>query len=151
MCRMSRFYSETYKWSLYEKCRSGFTLTELQEISGITDKPLREWFRYFDRLYSRASSISLEEVHQKSAQLRKQLENMQVELRLLQNEAVLATVPEPVRISCAQHLLDQYGPNVVCRSLKIRKSNLYYHTSRRPSVTVYEKHNLELMPAIREI
>ena len=62
---MSRFYSETYKWSLYEKYRSGFTLTELQEISGITDKPLREWFRYFDLLYSQANSISLEEVYQK--------------------------------------------------------------------------------------
>lgn len=148
---MSRFYSEGYKWSLYEKYRSGFTLTELQEISGITDKPLREWFRYFDLLYSQANSISLEEVYQKSAQLRKRLEKMQVELRLLQNEAVLAAVPEPVRISCAQHLLERYGPNIVCRSLKIRKSNLYYHTSRRPSVTVYEKHNLELIPAIREI
>ena len=148
---MSRFYSEAYKWSLYERYRSGFTLTELQELSGITDKPLREWFRYFDLLYSRASSISLEEVHQKSAQLRKQLKKMQVELGFLQNEAVLAAVPESVRISCAQHLLERYGPNVVCRSLKIRKSNLYYHTSRRPSVTVYEKHNLELMPAIREI
>ena len=148
---MSRFYDEPYKWSLYEKYRSGFTLTELQEISGITDKPLREWFRYFDRLYLRASSISLEEVHQESAQLRKQFEKMQAELGLLQNEAVLTAVSESIRISCAQHLLKRYGPNVVCRSLKIRKSNLYYHTSRRPSVTVYEKHNLELMPAIREI
>lgn len=148
---MSRFYSEAYKWSLYERYRSGFTLTELQEISGITDKPLREWFRYFDRLYSRASSISLEEVHQKSAQLRKQFEKMQAELGLLQNEAVLTAVSESIRISCAQHLLKRYGPNVVCRSLKIRKSNLYYHTSRRSSVTVYEKHNLELLPAIREI
>ena len=80
---MSRFYSEAYKWSLYERYRSGFTLTELQELSGITDKPLREWFRYFDLLYSRASSISLEEVHQKSAQLRKQLKKMQVELGFL--------------------------------------------------------------------
>lgn len=148
---MSRFYSEAYKWSLYERYHSGFTLTELQEISGITDKPLREWFRYFDRLYSRVSSISLEEVQQKNAQLRKQFEKMRAELGLLQNEAVLAEVPESVRISCAQHLLERYGPNVVCRSLKIRKSNLYYHTSRRSSVTVYEKHNLELLPAIREI
>lgn len=129
---MSRFYSEGYKWSLYEKYRSGFTLAELQELSGISDKPLREWFRYFDLLYSQASSISLEEVHQKSAQLRKQLEKMQAELRLLQNEAILTAVPEPVRISRAQHLLERYGPNIVCRSLKIRKSNLYYHTSRRP-------------------
>lgn len=149
--RMSRFYSEAYKWSLYEKYRSGFTLTELQEISGITDKPLREWFRCFDLQYSRASSTSLKEVNRKSNQLRKHLKAAQIELGLLQNEAILAEVPESVRISCAQPLLDRYGPNIVCRTLKIRKSNLYYHTLRRPEKTVYEKHNLELTPAIREI
>ena len=122
---MSRFYDEPYKWSLYEKYRSGFTLTELQEISGVTDKPLREWFRCFDLQYSQASSTSLKEVNWKSTQLRKQLEAAQIELRLLQNEVVLAEVPESVRISCAQPLLDRYGPNMVCRTLKIRKSNLY--------------------------
>ena len=105
---MSRFYSEAYKWSLYEKYRSGFSLTELCEISGITLKPLRGCFKFFDRLYSRTSSISLEEVHQESAQLRKQFEKMQAELGLLQNEAVLAEVPESVRISCARHLLERY-------------------------------------------
>ena len=30
---MSRFYSESYKWSLYEKYRTGFTLPEICEIS----------------------------------------------------------------------------------------------------------------------
>lgn len=148
---MSRFYDEPYKWSLYEKYRSGFTLTELQEISGITDKPLREWFRCFDLQYSQASSTSLKEANWKSTQLRKQLEAAQIELSLLQNETVLPEVPESVRISCAQALLKRYGPNMVCRTLKIRKSNLYYHTLRKPTTTVYEKHNLELIPAIREI
>lgn len=148
---MSRFYSEAHKWSLYEKYRSGFTLTELQKISGITDKPLREWFRYFDFQYLQASSTSLKEANWKITQLRKQLEAAQIELSLLQNEAVLPEVPESVRISCAQALLKRYGPNMVCRTLKIRKSNLYYHTLRKPTTTVYEKHNLELIPAIREI
>lgn len=149
--RMSRFYSEAYKWSLYVKYRTGSSLTEICEISGVTDKPLREWFRRFDLQYSRASSMSLKEVNRKSAQLRKQFEKTQAELRLLQSELGFAEVPESVRISCAQPLLDRYGPNMVCRILKIRKSNLYYHTLRRPEMTVYEKHNLELTPVIREI
>lgn len=42
---MSRFYSDAYKWSLYEKYRNGFTLTELCEMSGVTDKPLRQAVR----------------------------------------------------------------------------------------------------------
>ena len=56
---MSRFYSEAYKWSLYEKYRAGFSLTEICEISGITDKPLREWFRRFDMQYAQANQISI--------------------------------------------------------------------------------------------
>ena len=148
---MSRFYSEAYKWSLYEKYRTGFTLTEICEISRITDKPLREWFRCFDLQYSRARSVSLKEVRQKSTQLRCQLEKTQTELRLLQNKTVLTEIPEPVRISCAQQLMEKYGPNIVCRSLNIRKSNFYYHTIRKPKVTAYEKHDLELMPAIQRL
>ena len=126
-------------------------MAEICEISGVTDKPLREWFRHFDLQYSRASSMSLKEVNRKSAQLRKQFEKTQAELRLFQSELGLTEVPESVRISCAQPLLDRYGPNMVCRTLKIRKSNLYYHTLRKPTMTVYEKHNLELIHAIREI
>lgn len=148
---MSRFYSEAYKWSLYEKYRTGFTLTEICEISGITDKPLREWFKCFDLQYSRASSMSLKEVRQKSTQLRCQLEKTQTELRLLQNKTVLTEIPEPVRIFRARQLLEKYGPNIVCRSLNIGKSNFYYHTIRKPEVTAYEKHDRELIPAIQSL
>ena len=148
---MSRFYSERYKWSLYERYRTGFTLTEICEISGITDKPLRKWFRCFDLQYSRVSSVTLKEAGRKSVQLRAQIERGQAELRLLQGESVLAEVPESLRISCAQHLLEKYGLNIVCRSLKIRKSNLYYHTLRKPEITAHEKHNQELRPAIQTI
>lgn len=54
---MSRFYSDAYKWSLYEKYRNGFTLTELCEISGVTDKPLREWFRQIDSQYAQSAQL----------------------------------------------------------------------------------------------
>lgn len=37
---MSKFYDEAYKWQLYEKYRNGFTLTEICELSGVTDKSL---------------------------------------------------------------------------------------------------------------
>lgn len=148
---MSRFYSEAYKWSLYEKYRTGFTLTEICKVSGISDKPLREWFRCFDLQYSRANSISLKEAERKSRQLRARFEKGQAKLRLLQGEPILAEIPEALRISCVKHLLERYGPNIVCRSLKIRKSNLYYHTLRKPEITIYEKHNQELRPAIQEI
>ena len=56
---MSKFYDEAYKWSLYEKYHNGFTLSELCEISAISDKSLHEWFKRFDYEYAQASVISL--------------------------------------------------------------------------------------------
>lgn len=47
--------------------------------------------------------------------------------------------------------INLYGPNRICQSLKIRKSNLIYHLLRKPEVTAYEKHNQELRPAIQKI
>ena len=146
---MSRFYSDTYKWSLYEKYRNGFTLTELCEISGVTDKPLREWFRQIDFQYAQGARLSVKSVQQENEHLKLVVQQKQNELKLL-NE-IIADIPEVQRIICAHPLLPIYGPNQVCRSLCIRKSNLYYRTFRRPEVTVYEKHNQELLPAIQEI
>ena len=96
--RMSRFYSESYKWSLYEKYQSGFTLTEICEISGVTDKPLREWFRYFDLQHSKADSMILKEINRRSTQLSKQLEKTRAEVKLLQSELVLAEIPEHAKL-----------------------------------------------------
>ena len=67
---MSRFYSDSYKWSSYEKYRNGFTLTELCEISGVTDKPLREWFRHIDFQYAKSTQFNVESVHQENSNLR---------------------------------------------------------------------------------
>lgn len=146
---MSRFYSDTYKWSLYEKYRNGFTLTELCKMTGVTDKPLREWFRQIDSQYAQGARLSVKSVQQENAHLKLVVQQKQNELKLL-NE-IIADIPEVQRIICAHPLLPIYGPNQVCRSLKIRKSNLYYQIFRRPEVTVYEKHDQELLPAIKEI
>ncbi len=146
---MSRFYSDSYKWSLYEKYRNGFTLTELCEISGVTDKPLREWFKHIDFQYAESTQLSVESVQQENSNLRQAVRQKQAELKLLSE--IMAAIPEAQRISYAYPLLEFYGPNQVCRSLCIRKSNLYYRTFRRPEVTVYEKHEQELRPAIKEI
>lgn len=146
---MSRFYSDTYKWSLYEKYRNGFTLTELCEISGITDKPLRDWFRHIDSQYTQSAQLSVKSAQQKNTHLRQTVTLRQTELNLLSK--IITEIPEPQRVSSARLLLSTYGPNQVCRSLGIRKSNLYYQIFHRPEITVYEKHNQELRPAIREI
>ena len=66
---MSRIYSDAYKWTLYEKYRNGFTLTELGEISGVTDKPLREWFRHIDFQYAKSTQLSAEFVQQENSNL----------------------------------------------------------------------------------
>lgn len=148
---MSKFYDEAYKWQLYEKYRNGFTLTEICEMSGVTDKSLSEWFKRFDAQYAQASTLDLKTLHRKNADLRSVFQQKEVELFLLQNEWDMAGISEPSRITCARRVLSRYGPNQVCRTLRIRKSNLYYHAFRRPELTSYEKRDLELRPAIQKI
>lgn len=148
---MSKFYDMAYKWSLYEKHCNGFTLTEICEMSGITDKSLSEWFKRFDAQYAQVSAVDLKTVRRKNADLRSAFKQRKAELFLLQNEWDIAEISEPVRITCARRVLGRYGPNQVCRTLRIRKSNLYYHAFRRPELTIYEKRDQELRPAIQKI
>ena len=96
---MSRFYSDSYKWSLYEKYRNGFTLTELCEISGVTDKPLREWFKHIDFQYAESTQLSVESVQQENSNLRQAVRQKQAELKLLSE--IMAAIPEAQRISYA--------------------------------------------------
>lgn len=96
---MSRFYSDAYKWSLYEKYRNGFTLTELCEISGVTDKPLREWFRQIDSQYAQSAQLSVKSVQHENTHLKLVIQQRQNELTLLNK--VVADIPEIQRISYA--------------------------------------------------
>lgn len=90
-------------------------------------------------------------MRRKNADLRSVFQQKEMELFLLQNEWGIAEIPEPVRITCVRRVLVRYGPNQVCCTLRIRKSNLYYHAFRRPELTTYEKRDLELRPAIQKI
>ena len=103
---MSRFYSESYKWSLYEKYRTGFTLPEICEISGITDKPLREWFRRFDIQYAQANQISIRSSRLEIICLAEQVKKKRAELALLQSDSAIGGIPETLRIACAFPLVN---------------------------------------------
>lgn len=146
---MSRFYDEKYKWGLYVRYRNGRTLTQLCDETGITDKPLREWFRNLDQLYKQVCSVRLDDIRRWNSQINVELQKKCNERVVLRQ--IFETIPEILRIACAHPLLERYGPNQVCRVLKIRKSNLYYQIFRKPTVTVYEKHNQELRPVIQAI
>lgn len=147
---MSKFYNDIYKWSLYADFRRGKTITQLCDVSGITDKPLRSWFKQFGAELARVNTLTIEEFRRENRRNREALQREQLEVSILQS-IILNSTPEVFRISCARHLLEKYGPNQVCRSLEIRKSNLYYQAFRRPMITESEKHNQELRPAIRSI
>ena len=63
---MPKFYDNTYKWRLYEAYRAGHTITELCNTSGITDKPLREWFGKFEHEYTSLKSIGTAVLHRRN-------------------------------------------------------------------------------------
>lgn len=148
---MSKSYNEAYKLSVYEQYRAGVSLTRLCKATGITDKTLSSWFKEFDRRFESACTHSLASVHQQCHELNVIQREKERELSFFQEYSILERIPEHLRISCAEHLIPLYGPNQVCRSLKIRKSNFYYHNFRAPQETAYEKHDRELRPIIRAL
>ena len=96
---MSKFYDEAYKWSLYEKYHNGFTLTELCEISGISDKSLHEWFKRLDYEYAQASVISLSTVRQNSGCTACLPKRCRVGLPHIQKRIYSARFPERFTVS----------------------------------------------------
>lgn len=145
---MSRFYKEEYKWYLYTLFTAGYTLADLSRETGITDKPLREWFKRFDVLYYQYATITLEDILAETEQVHCQITELQTELDIVHKSKIINTIAERLRINLAQTILPQYGPNLTCRMLNIRKSNLYYQLFRSPAETVYEKHNQQLRPLV---
>ena len=101
--------------------------------------------------YAQANQMSIKAAQLETICLAEQFKKKRAELTLLQSDSAIGGIPETLRIACASPLVNRYGPNRVCQSLKIRKSNLFYHLLRKPEVTAYEKHNQELRPAIQKI
>lgn len=108
---MSRFYDEKYKWGLYVRYRKGRTLTQLCDETGITDKPLREWFRKFDQLYEQTCSVTLEDIRRWNSKINAEIQKKYNEHSVLQQ--MFKAIPEILRIACAHSLLERCGPNQV--------------------------------------
>src|SRR5699024_10989811 len=131
---MSKFYDDAQKWQLYVRHRRGRTLTQLQDETGITDKPLRAWFRAFDAQLSCPDNQDPLRLQEELHALREQHRQTTAELEAVRT-IVQQALPEFTRFQVACRWIPVYGPNLTCRLFGIRKSNFYYRTQRRPAKT----------------
>lgn len=122
---MSGYYDNAQKWQLYIRHRRECTLTQLQEDIGITDKSLREWFRFFDTLLAQYSEQNLRTMQAEICRLRKLLHQSTWEQNILKS-AITKSVPEFTRYQIACIYIPSYGPNLICRLFGVRKSNFFY-------------------------
>ena len=90
---MSKFYDDARKWQLYVRHRRGRTLTQLQDETGITDKPLRAWFRAFDAQLSCPDNQDLLQLQQELRALREQHRQTAAELKAVRT-IVQQALPE---------------------------------------------------------
>ena len=124
---MSKFYDDAQKWQLYVRHRRGRTLTQLQDETGITDKPLRAWFRAFDAQLSCPDNQDLLRLQEELRALREQHRQTTAEREAVRT-IVQQALPEFTRFQAACRWIPVYGPNLTCRLFGIRKSNFYYRT-----------------------
>lgn len=147
---MSKFYDGAQKWQLYVRHRRGRTLTQLQDETGITDKPLRAWFRAFDAQLSCPDNQDLLRLQEELRALREQHRQTTAELEAVRT-IVQQALPEFTRFQAAYRWIPVYGPNLTCRLFGIRKSNFYYRTQRRPAKTQNQQRDEVLRPLVEKI
>ena len=105
---MPKFYDDAQKWQLYVRHRRGRTLTQLQDETGITDKPLRAWFRAFDAQLSCPDNQDLLRLQEELRALREQHRQTTAEL-----EAVRTIVQQALPELPAFRLLAAGFPSTV--------------------------------------
>lgn len=147
---MSKFYNDAQKWQLYVRHRRGRTLTQLQDETGITDKPLRAWFRAFDAQLSCPDNQDLLRLQEELRALREQHRQTTAELEAV-HTIVQQALPEFTRFQAACRWIPVYGPNLTCRLFGVRKSNFYYRTQRRPTKTQNQQRDEVLRPLVEKI
>lgn len=147
---MSKFYDDAQKWQLYVRHRRGRTLTQLQDETGITDKPLRAWFRAFDAQLSCPDNQDLLRLQEELRALREQHRQTTAELEAVRT-IVQQALPEFTRFQAACRWIPVYGPNLTCRLFGIRKSNFYYRTQRRPAKTQNQQRDEVLRPLVEKL
>ena len=147
---MSKFYDDAQKWQLYVRHRRGRTLTQLQDETGITDKPLRAWFRTFDAQLSCPDNQDLLRLQEELHALREQHRQTIAELEAVRT-IVQQALPEFTRFQAACRWIPVYGPNLTCRLFGIRKSNFYYRTQRRPAKTQNQQRDEVLRPLVEKL
>ena len=147
---MSKFYDDARKWQLYVRHRRGRTLTQLQDETGITDKPLRAWFRTFDAQLSCPGNQDPLRLQEELHALREQHRQTTAELEAVRT-IVQQALPEFTRFQAACRWIPVYGPNLTCRLFGIRKSNFYYRTQRRPAKTQNQQRDEVLRPLVEKL
>lgn len=147
---MSKFYDDAQKWQLYVRHRRGRTLTQLQDETSITDKPLRAWFRAFDAQLSCPDNQDLLRLQEELRALREQHRQTTAELEAV-HTIVQQALPEFTRFQTACRWIPVYGPNLTCRLFGILKSNFYYRTQRRPAKTQNHQRDEVLRPLVEKL
>lgn len=102
---MSKFYDEAYKWSLYMQYLGGRTLTQLCDAMGITDKPLRKWFKQFDAERLQVGGMTVVMLHQRHKRQREILQQQHTELAIIQKNRCFRNHPRGASDSLRQPLI----------------------------------------------
>lgn len=145
---MKQKYSEEEKLyfvSLYVKG------TPVKNICQTYQLP-RSTFYYWIDLYKMEKSPSGVYSNKKKVyDLSKRLARIERENAILKKSNCTIDSPTEQKVAAAEKLIGEYNVHVVCDTLGLRRSTLYYHLRRKPVQTMIEKDDEILKPHISEI
>ena len=140
-------FTDDSKKQIVREYENGETIADLCETHNIARSTLYNWIKLFSehcRYNGKTfSSRQYAKLEQENCKLRE--EN---QIYREYGEYIVSSLQK--RIELIKVAQEKYSVHALCRVLKVRRSNFYYHLYRSPAKTVYEKRDEKLRPLIQK-
>lgn len=141
-------YSEAEKQQFVSLYQRGIPAKSICEEYNIPKSTLYYWIDLYKIEKSPAGIYSNK---RKAYDLSKRLARIERKNAILRESKCTIHSPNKQKIAAARKLVKKYNVHVVCETLGISRSTLYYHLRRKPKKTIVEKDDEILKPHILEI
>lgn len=147
---MPKTYSDEFKQMLYQKYKSGESISNLCKSYNVSRSSLYNWFsdmkpivKSQGKMYSAGNILSLQ----------RELERLKAENEIYRISGCTPKSPLKNRIDAALELMEHYDFRMmlVCKALDVNHTTLYHRIRHKDIPTSYELRDNELRPLIQKI
>lgn len=145
---MRKRYSQQEKEKYVVLYENGTSVKNLCHNFDLCKSSLYNWIKQFKRIKQTSGEYvtvkTLYELEKRNARLTR-------ENQILKYAGCTNTSPLKKKIEAIISLKDKYNLHVLCDTLEVRRSTVYYHLNKKETLGKFEKENKKIKPRILEI